>query len=182
MRGMTDFEALIERNKEFAKTNAKSKVPQIPFIPNKQTYIITCIDPRVDPANILRLDLGDAIVARNVGGRVVPAVLQDIAWISYLHEMKTPDADWFDLVIIHHNDCGSGLFADDDLRQGFAGRGFDDAELAELPVLDPAETVRIDVEKIRAYPNLSSAVRVSGYTYDLETGLLTEVVAPTARS
>jgi carbonic anhydrase len=176
--GMRDFDILIERNREFAKTEAKSRVPQIPFIPNRQTYIVTCIDPRVDPADVLGLELGDAIVARNVGGRIVPAVLQDLAWINYLHETKTPDADWFDLVIIHHTDCGSGFFADDDLRHGFAERGFDDAELAQLPVLDPAETVRTDVEKVRAYPNLSPAVRVSGYSYDLETGLLTEVVAP----
>jgi carbonic anhydrase len=179
---MTNIDTFIERNKAFAKTDAKSKVPQIPFIPNKQTYVITCIDPRVDPTNILGLDLGDAIVARNVGGRIVPAVLQDLAWISYLHEVKTPDADWFELLIIHHTDCGSGFFADSDLRHGFAERGFDEAQLAELPVLHPAETVRIDVEKVLAYSNLSSTVRVSGYTYDLETGLLTEVVAPSSRT
>jgi carbonic anhydrase len=178
---MTNLELLIERNKEFATTDAKNRVPQIPFIPNKQVYIVTCIDPRVDPTNILGLELGDAIVARNVGGRIVPAVLQDIAWISYLHEVKTPDADWFDLVIIHHTDCGSGFFADDEMRHGFAERGYDDQELAELPVLHPAETVRTDVDKVLAYPNIASAVRVSGFTYDLDSGLLTEVVPPTSR-
>jgi carbonic anhydrase len=176
---MTDLEILLDRNKEFAKTDAKSKVPAIPFIPNKQTYVITCIDPRVDPANTLGLELGDAIVARNVGGRITDAILQDIAWISYLHEVKTPDAGWFDLVIIHHTDCGSGFFADDELRHGFAERGFDEAELSQLPVLHPADTVRIDVDKVLEYPNLSTAVRISGYAYDLETGLLTEVVPPT---
>jgi carbonic anhydrase len=178
---MTNIEVALQRNREFAKTDAKSKVPQIPFIPNRQLYVIACIDPRVDPSDVLGLELGDAIVGRNVGGRVTPAVLQDLAWISYLHEVKTPDAEWFDLAIIHHTDCGSGFFADDHLRHEFASRGFHDAELSELAVLDPVQTVRTDVEKALSYSNLSAAVRVSGYAYDLATGLVTTVISPRSR-
>jgi carbonic anhydrase len=175
---VTDLDVLLERNRRFAQTDAKDRVPEIPFIPTMQTYVITCIDPRVDPAQVLGLELGDAIVARNVGGRVTPAVVQDLAWISYLHEVKTPDADWFELAVVHHTDCGSALLADAALRHGFAERGFDESELAELPVLRPAETVGVDVEKLRAAPPVSSAIEISGYVYDIETGLLTRVVAP----
>jgi carbonic anhydrase len=179
---MTNMETFLKRNRDFAQTPAKDNVPQIPFIPNRQLYVITCLDPRVDPTNILGLDLGDAIVARNVGGRVTQSVLQDVAWISYLHEVKTPDADWFEIAIIHHTDCGSGVFADEQLRHGFAARGFDDAELARLAVLDPTETVADDVKTLLDYPNLSSRVRVSGYAYDLITGLLSIVVDNLART
>src|SRR5690242_21938591 len=111
---MDNFEELLRNNARFAATDVKDHQPAIPFVPHRQMYILTCIDPRVDPAQVFGLDLGDAIVARTVGGRVTPAVLQDLAWISYLHEVKTPDAGWFDLVVMHHTDCGSGLFADDD--------------------------------------------------------------------
>jgi carbonic anhydrase len=173
---------LLDRNNAFAKTDAKDNVPAIPFIPNMQTFILTCIDPRVDPTNILGLDLGDAIVCRNVGGRVTPAVIQDVAWISFLHEVKTPDAPWFELAIIHHTDCGSGLFADEGLRHGFAERGFDESALTELPVLDPAHTVGLDVQRLTAAPQVSPAITISGYVYDLRTGLLTTVVPPTPRS
>lgn len=179
---MTQLELALQRNATFASTDAKTNVPQIPFIPNRQLYVVACIDPRVDPTNILGLDLGDAIVARNVGGRITPSVLQDLAWISYLHEVKTPGADWFELAIIHHNDCGSGFLADDELRHDFAERGFDDAALAELAVLEPTRTVRTDVEKVLAYPQLSSAVCVSGYAYDLTTGLVTTVVPARSRA
>jgi len=110
-----------------------------------------------------------------VGGRATPAVIQDLAWISYLHETKTPDADWFELAVMHHTDCGSGFFADDGLRHGFAACGFDDAELAGLAVLDPAATVPVDVEKIINAPQVSSKIRVSGYSYDVKTGLVTTV-------
>lgn len=179
---MTTMDVLLQHNREFADTDAKNRVPLIPFIPNRQLYVITCIDPRVDPSDLLGLELGDAIVARNVGGRVTPALLQDLAWISYLHEIKTPDADWFEIAVVHHTDCGSGLLADTELRHGFAARGFDDAGLARLPVTDPATTSRADVELLLGYANLSSEVRVSGYAYDLATGLLTTTADPRSRT
>jgi carbonic anhydrase len=178
---MPNFDGLLRNNADFARTSAKDRVPEIPFIPNKQVYILTCIDPRVDPAQVFGLELGDAIVARTVGGRVTPAVIQDLAWISYLHEKKTPDADWFEFAVMHHTDCGSGFFADESLRHDFADRGFDDAELARLAVLDPAVTVPEDVEKILNAPQVSPKVTVSGYSYDVKTGLVATVVPPQGR-
>jgi carbonic anhydrase len=167
---------LLERNRSFASTDAKDRVPAIPFIPNRQLYVVTCIDPRVDPAAILGLDLGDAIVARTVGGRVTPAVLQDLGWITHLHREKTPDAGWFDLAVVHHTDCGSALLADDDLRRGFAAAGgFDEGELAALAVTEPSTTVAADVETLRRSPMLDEHVRVSGYVYDVGSGLLSAV-------
>jgi carbonic anhydrase len=175
---MSNFDELLRRNEAFARTGAKDRVPAIPFLPNKQVYILTCIDPRVDPAQLFGLDLGDAIVARTVGGRVTPAVLQDLAWISYLHETKTPDAEWFEFAVMHHTDCGSGFFADDELRHGFAARGYDDAELAGLAVLDPSVTVPGDVATVRQAPQVSSRIKVTGLAYDVKTGLVKTVVPP----
>jgi carbonic anhydrase len=47
---MSNFDELLANNARFAATDAKDRVSEIPFLPNKQIYIITCIDPRVDPA------------------------------------------------------------------------------------------------------------------------------------
>ncbi|MUL48267.1 carbonic anhydrase [Mycobacterium sp. CBMA293] len=173
---MSNFDELLTNNALFAASDAKDRVPAIPFLPNKQVYIITCIDPRVDPAALLGLSLGDAIVARNVGGRVTDDALADLGWISYLHEDKTPDAPWFELVVIHHTDCGSALMADDQLRAGFVDRGFDDAELRRTAVVEPAITVAQDTRRIVESPFISAQIAVSGYTYDVHTGLLTQVV------
>jgi carbonic anhydrase len=175
---MSNFDELLRRNEAFARTGAKDRVPAIPFLPNRQVYILTCIDPRVDPVQLFGLDLGDAIVARTVGGRVTPAVLQDLAWISYLHETKTPDAEWFEFAVMHHTDCGSGFFADDELRHGFAARGYDDAELAGLAVLDPSVTVPGDVAMVRQAPQVSARIKVTGLAYDVRTGLVKTVVPP----
>ena len=179
---MPNFDELLRRNAGFAQTDAKDRVPAIPFLPNRQVYILTCIDPRVDPAQLFGLELGDAIVARTVGGRVTPAVLQDLAWISYLHETKTPDADWFEFAVMHHTECGSGFFADDEMRHEFAARGgYDDAELAALAVLDPAQTVPVDVARVLESPLVSARVKVTGLAYDVKTGLVTTVVPPQSR-
>jgi hypothetical protein len=43
-------------------------------------------------AGFLGIELGDAIVERVVGGRVTPAIPQDVAYISYLVETKVPAA------------------------------------------------------------------------------------------
>lgn len=176
------FTAYLERNAQFAATDAKDNIPAIPFIPFKQTYVITCVDPRVEPAAILGVQLGEAIVARNIGGRVTPSVVKDLAWICHLHENKTPDADWFEIAIIHHTDCGSALFADEDLRRGYAARGgYDEQTAARMAVLDPASSVRDDIERLRTAPELAGSignVTIGGYAYDLKTGLLTTVVNP----
>ena len=178
----SNFAVYLERNEQFAATDAKLAIPAIPFIPFKQVYVITCLDPRVEPAAVLGVELGEAIVARNIGGRVTPSIVKDLAWVCHLHENKTPDADWFEVALIHHTDCGSGLFADDELRRGYAARGgYDERTAAAMAVLDPAKTVREDVALLRAAPELASSIhnlKIGGYAYDLKTGLVSTVVDP----
>ena len=147
---------LLDRNKAFATTDAVAENPQIPWLPHQLSYVITCIDSRTEPAAILCVDLGDATVQRVVGGRVTPAVLRDVAYISYLTETKTPDGPWWELAVIHHTDCGSTLLADPEVRRGFAERGgYVEAELAWLPATDAAATVRADVTTLVTAPQLS---------------------------
>jgi carbonic anhydrase len=170
---------LLDRNKAFAATDAVAKNPKIPFIPNQLSYIITCIDPRTEPAAFLGVDLGDAIVHRVVGGRVTPAVLRDVAYISYLLDTKAPDGPWFELAVIHHTGCGSTFLADPELRHGFAARGFDEAELEWLPATDPAATVRADVQTLLTAPQISPNIRIGGYVYNTDAGTLDTIVEPT---
>jgi carbonic anhydrase len=121
-------------------------------------------------------------VQRNIGGRVTPAVIRDIAYASYLVETKAPEGPWFEVAVIHHTDCGSALLADDELRHGFAQRiGVDERTLAETPVLDPARTVQTDVQRVLWAEEIPADVRVSGHVYDVGTGLVTTVADAKAR-
>ena len=157
-------------------------MPRLPFIPNLNLYIVTCIDPRVDPAQILGVRLGEAIVQRDIGGRITPALIADIAYIGYLVDTKAPEGPYFEVAIVHHTDCGSTLLADDELRHGFAQRlGADERTLADTPVLDPARTVQTDVERVLWAEEVPQNVHVSGHVYHLDTGLVTTIVDAKAR-
>jgi carbonic anhydrase len=152
-------------------------MPRLPFIPNLNLYIVICIDCRVDPACILGVRLGEALVQRNIGGRVTPAIIRDIAYASYLVDTKAPEGPYFEVAIIHHTDCGSTMLADDELRHGFAQRiGIDERSLADTPVLDPARTVQTDVNRVLWAAEIPASVRVSGHVYDVSTGLVTTIV------
>jgi hypothetical protein len=95
----------------------------------------------------------------------------------------TPDGPYFEVAIVHHTGCGSRLLEDEQLRHGFAERGgYDERMLADLPVTDPAQTVRADVDRLLAAPQISPHTRVSGHVYDVETGLITTVVDSTSRA
>jgi carbonic anhydrase len=179
---MSNVTALMARNQAFASSGAWRNTPRLPFLPFKNLYIITCVDPRVDPADFLGLEFGDAIVARTVGGRATDAVIFDLSYIAYLVEAKAPEGPYFEAAVIHHTDCGSRLLEDPDLRHGFAQRtGYDEQQLAALPATVPAETVRSDVDKILAAPQVSTRITVSGHVYDTATGVL-ETVAEPART
>ncbi len=175
---MSNIAPLLDRNRAFvADLSARQGMPRLPFIPNQNLYLVTCIDPRVDPAQILGVRLVEAIVQRNIGGRITPAIIRDIAYIGYLVDTKAPEGPYFEVAIIHHTDCGSTLLADDELRHGFAQRiGVDERALADTPVLDPARTEQTDVNRVLWAQDIPQNVRVSGHVYNVDTGLVTTVL------
>jgi len=160
----------LERNHAFAA--AAGHEGAVVF-PNLRLFVITCLDPRVDPAHFLGLRLGDAIVVRNVGGRVTPEVIDDVAFISQIAENVLPDGPLFEVAVIHHTQCGAGALADDTFRHRYAERiGAEEAGLRERAILDPVVTVTSDVERLRLAPAISPRIAVSGHVYDVVTGLV----------
>jgi carbonic anhydrase len=169
------IESALERNRAFAADGGHRDAV---VFPNLRLFVITCCDPRVDPAHFLGLDLSDAIVVRNTGGRVTPEVINDVAFIGQLAENLLPDGPLFDVAVIHHTQCGTGALADDTFRTRYADRiGADESSLRERAVLDPAATVTHDVQQLLAAPAISPRVTVSGYVYDVLTGLVDKIPA-----
>ena len=117
------------------------------------------------------------MVVRNVGGRVTPEVINDVAFIGQLAENVLPDGPLFEVAVIHHTQCGTGALADDTFRRRYAQRiGAEEATLREHAVLDPAVTVTRDVERLRSAPAISPRVTVSGHIYDVVNGLAQTVI------
>ena len=172
---MTDLDQLLDRNKHFATTEAHQGVP---IYSRRGVCVITCLDPRTDPAGFLELELGDAAVIRNAGGRINQTVIDDLAFISYLSEtVLRPEGPLFEVAVIHHNKCGTGFLADPDFRRTFATHvRADEAALAAEAVTDPVQTVQHDVELLRSSTLLSTKITVSGHVYDVDTGVITTIV------
>ena len=172
-----NIDLALERNRTFAAAGGHEGAV---VFPNLRLFVITCLDPRVDPAHFLGLGLGDAMVVRNVGGRVTREVINDVAFIGQLAENMLPDGPLFEVAVIHHTQCGSGVLADDTFRRRYAERiGAEESTLRDHAVLDPAVTVARDVGRLRSAPAISERVTVSGHVYDVVTGLV-ETVMPAA--
>jgi carbonic anhydrase len=168
------IDTALARNRDFAAAGGHEGAVVLPTL---RLFVIGCLDPRVDPAHVLGLELSDAIVVRNVGGRVTPAVIEDVAFISQLAESVFPEGDLFEVAVLHHTQCGAGALADDDFRQSFAARvGGDEARLRERAVTNPIESVAEDVDRLRSSKALSPRLRISGHVYDVATGLIETVV------
>ena len=126
--GAANVEAALERNRAFAAAGGHHGAV---VFPNLRLFVITCLDPRVDPAHFLGLGLSDAMVVRNVGGRVTPEVINDVAFIGQLAENVLPDGPLFEVAVIHHTQCGTGALADDTFRRRYAQRiGADEVDPA----------------------------------------------------
>ena len=170
-----NIDLALERNRTFAAAGGHEGAV---VFPNLRLFVITCLDPRVDPAHFFGLGLGDAMVVRNVGGRVTREVINDVAYIGQITESVVPEGPLFEVAVIHHTQCGSAALADDAFRRRYAERiGVEESTLREHAVLDPSATVARDVGRLRSAPAISPRVTVSGHVYDVLTGLV-ETVMP----
>jgi carbonic anhydrase len=166
---MTTMTPLLERNEQFARTYAP-----VPLgLPTAQVVVVTCLDHRIDPARVFGLDLGAAPVIRNAGGRVTPAVIDDIAFLGFLAEQLSGGGldSLFEVAIVHHTQCGTAFLDDPTFRhQASEATGVPEARLEASVVIDPYTTVREDVERLRGSGLISPKVSVSGHVYDMATG------------
>jgi carbonic anhydrase len=82
---MITLDTLKKRNHDFAMRQFTASMS---LFPAAKPIIISCVDPRADPAHILGLEFGDALVIRNIGGRITPATLQTIAMLQTVAQVQ----------------------------------------------------------------------------------------------
>ena len=154
-------------NEKFAKGFDKGDKPMPPA---QRFVVLTCMDARLHPEKFLDMEIGDAHVIRNAGGRASDDALRSLIISSRLLGTQ-------EYAVIHHTDCGMLTFSNDDLRGKLAAdTGKDASHMDFLPFSDLDESVRDDVRRIRDNPFIPVDVEVSGWVYDVKTGKLREVV------
>ena len=181
---MNNLDRMLERNKDFAaqQSAAGTLMPSLPqALPNVQAIIIGCADMRVDPADILGAEPGEAVVMRNIGGRITPVLVEELGLLGRIGQVagKVPGGGGeFHIIVLQHTDCGITRLAGDPamLTHYFQ---IEEGELKTKAVTDPRAAVAVDVAALRAIPALPGAWLISGLVYDVATGLVEIVVPPT---
>jgi carbonic anhydrase len=180
---MTNLDRFLQRNKEFAaqQSAAGTLMPSLPkAMPNVKAIIIGCADMRADPAHVLGIKPGEAVVLRNIGGRFTPGVLEQLALLGRIGAVTGEVAGGggeFHLIVLQHTDCGTTRLAGDSALLAHYFQ-IPESELKAKAVNDPRAAVAADVAALRAIPVLPGAWFISGLVYDVATGLVEVVVPP----
>ena len=173
----TDLGKLLDRNRIFADRFDKGNLT---IRPRMSTILLTCVDSRVDPAHLMGLGLGDAVVIRNAGGRITPAVMKDLAVLGVLAaNMPGAGAMQPQLVVIQHTDWGMSRLANPLIQEQVAKKlDLSPDDVMAMAITDPAASVQENIEQLRRTPGTPDQLVVSGFVYDVGNGTLNQVVPP----
>ncbi|MBA2296516.1 MAG: carbonic anhydrase [Actinobacteria bacterium] len=130
--------------------------------------VLTCMDSRIAPLEMLGLEPGDAKILRNAGARVTDDVLRTLVLATYLLGVERA-------MIVGHTNCRMAAGDEDDVHAAVHEAGGPDTRsLAFLVTSDQEATIRADVQRVRSWPYLTR-LRAGGFLYDVDTGLLTQL-------
>ena len=181
---MNNFDFMLERNRDFAARQSATGtlMPSLaPALPNVKAIIIGCADMRVDPAHVLGIQPGEAVVIRNIGGRITPGLLEQLGMLGRIGEVagEIPGGGGeFHLIVLQHTDCGITRLPGDPAMLAHYFQ-IQEGELKTKAVTDPRAAVAVDVASLRAIPALPGKWLISGLVYEVATGLVEVVVPPT---
>lgn len=163
---MARFDEFLEANERYVASFDRSGLPTPPA---RKVAVVTCMDARLHPEKFLDLEVGDAHVIRNAGGRVTEDAIRSLVISERL--LGTDE-----IVVIHHTDCGMLTFQNEDLTAKIKeDLGVDTGGRDWLPFSDLEQSVRDDVRTLRDSDLIPDEIPVSGAIYDVETGRLREI-------
>jgi carbonic anhydrase len=180
---LNNLDQMLQRNKEFAARQSAegTLMPSLPrALPNVKAVVIGCADMRVDPADILGIKPGEAVVMRNIGGRITPGLLEELGLLGRIGEVagEIPGGGGeFHIIVLQHTDCGITRLVGDPVKLAHYFQ-IQEGELKTKAVTDPRAAVAFDVAALRAIPALPGTWLISGLVYDVATGLVEIVVPP----
>jgi len=129
--------------------------------------IVTCMDSRIVPLAMLGLRHGDAKIFRNPGGRVTPQALE--ALVLGVHLLGVDR-----ILVVPHTRCAMASSTEAELQERVSASAGVDASSERFHVVpDQLAALAEDVGRLRAHPLIPDRVKVGGFLYDVDTGLLT---------
>ena len=132
--------------------------------------VLTCMDCRIEPSDILGLEVGDAIVVRNAGGRASSDALRSLALAARLLDVER-------VLVLHHTDCALAGETEESVRARLEAEGVPGtAEWEFLAMPDPDTALAADVRAVRDCALMPPSIEVAGWRFDVGTGRVSSVV------
>ena len=164
---MADFDDLLAANRTFA---ADFDLGGFDGVAHAGVAIVTCMDSRIDPLAMVGLTAGDAKIFRNPGGRVTPQALE--ALVLGVHLLNVDR-----ILVVPHTRCAMASATEQELRERVGASAGADASWQTFHVVeDQVAALADDVRKVRSHPLIPDSVLVGGFRYDVDTGLLEQLV------
>lgn len=161
------FDDLLTANAAFAET---FDLAGFDGVAHSGVAVVTCMDSRIDPLGMLGLKPGDAKIFRNPGGRVTDAALQALVLGVHLLGVER-------ILVVPHTRCAMATSTEAELRDRVSAASGQDAAWTSWGVIDDqGAALRDDVARTRAHPLIPKHVPVGGFMYDVDTGLLAQLV------
>jgi len=128
--------------------------------PARHLVILTCMDARLDLFRALGLDVGDAHILRNAGGRASVDVIRSL--VVSAHLLGTSEVG-----VVHHTNCGLEGLTDEEVSRRTGVSNIDFLAFGDLD-----GSVREDVMTIRSCGLLPEGFVAWGAVYDVDTGAI----------
>jgi carbonic anhydrase len=165
-RAAAGFDDLLAANRTFAATMHE---PNFTGKAEAGVLVVTCMDSRIEPLRMIGLDLGDAKILRNPGGRVTDQVLVGIVLGVDLLNVNR-------VLIVEHTRCAMGSSTEAEMRESLtASTGQDSTWMTLGMITDQRAALAEDVRRVTSHPLIPESVVVGGFIYDVDTGLLESV-------
>ena len=159
-----DFDDLLAANREFADG---FDLGGFDGVAHAGVALVTCMDSRIDPLRMLGLAHGDAKIFRNPGGRVTEAALEALVLATHLLGVDR-------VLVIPHTRCAMAANTEAELQEKIGRNLGQDVTWHAFHVIgDQMAALAEDVRKVRTHPLIPDSVKVGGFLYDVDTGLLT---------
>lgn len=133
--------------------------------------VLTCMDSRIEPLDMIGLEIGDAKILRTPGGRLTPDALAGC--ILGVHSLKVDR-----ILVVTHTRCAMTNTDEESLRVHIAavsGVALDDDLVLGADTQQRARLVE-DVNTLRTHSLVGPFAEVGGFSYDVDWGRLTQVI------
>ena len=161
------FDDLLAANRSYAES---FDLAGFDGIAHAGVAMVTCMDSRIDPLRMIGLQAGDAKILRNPGGRVTERALVALVLGVNLLQVRR-------VLVVPHTRCAMATASEQELRRRVSESAGQDASWAELGAIpDQEAALHEDVARVRSHPLIHDDVQVGGFLYDVDTGLLRQLV------